>query len=55
MLMAMLAVIWTMGLLIGLGFTVHIMSSMIPVFLTHRRPGLGAHLEWIDGMKRLTS
>jgi len=33
MLMAMLAVIWTMGLLIGLGFTVHIMSSMIPVFL----------------------
>ncbi|MFQ5859165.1 MAG: RND family transporter, partial [Anaerolineae bacterium] len=33
LLMAMLAVIWTMGLLIGLGFTVHIMSSMIPVFL----------------------
>lgn len=33
MLMAVLAVIWTMGLLIGLGFTVHIMSSMIPVFL----------------------
>lgn len=33
MLVAMLSVIWTMGLLIGLGFTVHIMSSMIPVFL----------------------
>ena len=30
---AMLAVCWTMGLLIGLGFTVHIMSSMIPIFL----------------------
>src|SRR3989338_5777496 len=30
---AMLSVIWTMGLLIGLGFTVHIMSSMIPIFL----------------------
>ncbi len=33
MAMAMLTVIWTMGLLIGSGFTVHIMSSMIPVFL----------------------
>jgi hypothetical protein len=30
---AMFAVIWTMGLLIGSGYTVHIMSSMIPVFL----------------------
>jgi len=29
----MLSVIWTMGLLIGMGFTVHIMSSMIPIFL----------------------
>lgn len=33
MLDAMLAVCWAMGLLIGLGFTVHIMSSMIPIFL----------------------
>jgi len=33
MLVAMVSVIWTMGLLIGSGFTVHIMSSMIPVFL----------------------
>jgi predicted RND superfamily exporter protein len=33
MLLAMLSVIWTMGSMIGLGFTVHIMSSMIPVFL----------------------
>ena len=33
MLDAMLGVIWTMGLLIGMGFTVHIMSSMIPIFL----------------------
>jgi len=30
---AMLSVIWTMGLLIGTGNKVHIMSSMIPVFL----------------------
>ncbi len=30
---AALSVIWTMACLIGTGFTVHIMSSMIPVFL----------------------
>jgi hypothetical protein len=30
---AMFSVLWAMGALIGLGFTVHIMSSMIPVFL----------------------
>lgn len=30
---AMFSVLWAMGLLIGMGFTVHIMSSMIPVFL----------------------
>ncbi len=33
MLLAMATVIGTMGLLIGLGYTVHIMSSMIPIFL----------------------
>jgi len=33
MIVAMVTVITTMGLLIGLGFTVHIMSSMIPIFL----------------------
>ena len=33
MAVAMVTVIWTMGLLIGTGFTVHIMSSMIPIFL----------------------
>ena len=33
MLVAMATVIISMGLLIGLGFTVHIMSSMIPIFL----------------------
>ncbi|WP_417222373.1 efflux RND transporter permease subunit [Amphritea sp.] len=33
MLVAMAAVIVTMGLLIGQGYTVHIMSSMIPIFL----------------------
>lgn len=33
MIVAMMAVIWAMGLLIMMGFTVHIMSSMIPIFL----------------------
>ncbi len=33
MLVAMATVIISMGLLIGFGFTVHIMSSMIPIFL----------------------
>ena len=30
---AMISIIWSMGLLIGLGFPIHIMSSMAPVFL----------------------
>ncbi|MBI4677141.1 MAG: MMPL family transporter [Elusimicrobia bacterium] len=30
---AMIAIIWSMGFLIGLGFPIHIMSSMAPVFL----------------------
>ncbi len=33
MIVAMVSVISTMGLLIGLGFPVHIMTSMIPIFL----------------------
>ena len=33
MLVAMATVIASMGLMIGMGFTVHIMSSMIPIFL----------------------
>ncbi|MFW2403618.1 MAG: efflux RND transporter permease subunit [Gammaproteobacteria bacterium] len=33
MIVAMVTVIAIMGLLIGMGFTVHIMSSMIPIFL----------------------
>jgi predicted RND superfamily exporter protein len=33
MIVAMVSVITTMGLLIGLGYPVHIMSSMIPIFL----------------------
>jgi hypothetical protein len=33
MIVAVISVVWTMGLLIGLGYTVHIMSSMIPIFL----------------------
>jgi predicted RND superfamily exporter protein len=30
---AMISIIWSMGLLIGLGFPIHIMSSMAPVFM----------------------
>lgn len=33
MIIAVMTVIWTMGLLILMGFTVHIMSSMIAIFL----------------------
>ncbi|MBI4778794.1 MMPL family transporter, partial [Candidatus Desantisbacteria bacterium] len=33
MAVSMISIIWSMGLLIGLGFPVHIMSSMSPVFL----------------------
>jgi len=33
MAVAMVSIIWAMGLFIGLGFPVHIMSSMSPVFL----------------------
>ena len=33
MAVAMLSVVWTMGALIGTGHTLHIMSSMIPIFL----------------------
>ena len=33
MITAMFSVVWGMGALIGLGHTVHIMSSMIPIFL----------------------
>ncbi len=33
MIVAMISIIWSMGLLIGLGFPIHIMSSMSPVFL----------------------
>lgn len=33
MAVAMISIVWSMGLLIGLGYPVHIMSSMAPVFL----------------------
>jgi len=33
MAVAMISILWSMGLLIGLGYPVHIMSSMSPVFL----------------------
>jgi len=37
MLVAMVTVVATMGLLIGSGLTVHIMSSMIPIFSCRSR------------------
>lgn len=59
MLVAMATVILTMGTMIGLGFSIHIMSSMIPIFLMpiavvdsvhilsefndHYRPGMNKH------------
>jgi len=33
MMVAMVAIVWTMGVGIGLGFPIHIMNSMTPVFL----------------------
>ncbi|WP_457551628.1 efflux RND transporter permease subunit [Desulfobacula sp.] len=33
LLLSIITVIWTMGLLIGRGYNVHIMSSMIPIFI----------------------
>lgn len=33
LLLSVITVIWTMGLLIGRGYDVHIMSSMIPIFI----------------------
>ena len=33
MILAIVTIVATMGLMVGLGFTVHIMSSMIPIFL----------------------
>jgi len=33
MILAVVTIVTTMGLMVGLGFTVHIMSSMIPIFL----------------------
>ncbi len=33
MIVAMVSVVWTMGLLIATGNTIHIMSSMIPIFI----------------------
>lgn len=44
LLVSMLSVLWTMGLLIGLGLPVHIMSSMIPVFLMVTGLADGIHI-----------
>jgi hypothetical protein len=44
LLVSMLSVLWTMGLLIGFGYPVHIMSSMIPVFLMVTGLADGIHI-----------
>lgn len=44
LIVSMLSVLWTMGLLIGLGYPVHIMSSMIPVFLMVTGLADGIHI-----------
>ncbi|MEW6324677.1 MAG: MMPL family transporter [Nitrospirota bacterium] len=44
LIISMLSVLWTMGLLIGLGYPVHIMSSMIPVFLMVTGLADGIHI-----------
>jgi predicted RND superfamily exporter protein len=44
LIVSMLSVLWTMGLLIGLGLPVHIMSSMIPVFLMVTGLADGIHI-----------
>ncbi|TKS58430.1 MAG: hypothetical protein EWM72_02969 [Nitrospira sp.] len=44
LLVSMLSVLWTMGLLIGLGHPVHIMSSMIPIFLMVTGLADGIHI-----------
>ena len=44
LIVSMLSVFWTMGLLIGLGYPVHIMSSMIPVFLMVTGLADGIHI-----------
>jgi hydrophobe/amphiphile efflux-3 (HAE3) family protein len=44
LLVSMLSVLWTMGLLIGLGYPVHIMSSMIPIFLMVTGLADGIHI-----------
>lgn len=41
---ALMGVVWTMGLLVGTGHPVHIMSSMAPVFLMVIGVGDGIHL-----------
>ncbi len=57
MIVAILSIIWTMGLLTGLGFTVHIMSSMIPIFLMPIAVVDSVHIlsEFHDCLPRLKS
>jgi len=54
MIIAMVSVVVTMGLLIGSGYTVHIMSSMIPIFLMPIATVDAVHIlsEFYDGYSR---
>ncbi|MCD4655510.1 MMPL family transporter, partial [bacterium] len=54
LLLAGITVIWSMGLLIGLGFDVHIMSSMIPIFIMPIAVCNSIHVlsEFFDSYKR---
>ena len=69
-LVAALTAVWTMGALVGTGFTVHIMASMIPVFLLpiavldsvhllsefqERRHALGDRRQALDDSMRVLS
>lgn len=55
MVVAMLSVVWTMGLMIWLGIPVHIMSSMAPVFLMSYGVVDGIHIlsEFSNKFQRL--
>lgn len=54
LLLAIITVIWSMGLLIGLGYDVHIMSSMIPIFIMPIAVCNSIHLlsEFFDSYRR---
>jgi len=57
LIIAMVTVIWTMGLLIGFGNTLHIMSSMIPIFLMPIAVVDSVHIlsEFFDNYQKIRS